>query len=456
MSLCTQLPRRTFLKGLGTAVALPWLECMRPGTVAAAADTAVAGGAAAAGSPVRMAFVFFPNGVIQPAWKPEQEGADYKLPPTLEPLAPFKDKINVLTGLAQHNGFDLGDGAGDHARSAASFLTGAHPYKTAGANIRVGTSADQLAASKIGRQTILPSLEVGIEGGRNAGNCDSGYSCAYSNAISWKSPTTPMAKEISPREVFERLFGAKDVDPKMRERREFFRKSILDTVASDAQRLQRSLGQTDRRKIDEYLTGIREIEQRIERASKISRQQPPDMQLPEGTPREHEQHVRLMYDLLVLAFQTDSTRIATFMLGNEGSNKAYTMVGVKEGHHTLSHHGGKEEMTSQLRKIDHYLVTQFAYFLEKLNAVKEGERTLLQNSMIVYGSGLGDGNSHQHHDLPIVMAGGGGGTIKTGRHIVLPTNTPLNNLFLSMFDRIGATGIGQFGDSTGRLEQIAG
>lgn len=449
MSMKTQLPRRTFLKGLGTVMGLPVLDCMLP-KFAAAAESAAAGSSAAA-SPVRMAFVFFPNGVIQPAWKPKEGGDQYEITPSLKPLEKFRSQFNILTGLAQRNGYDLGDGAGDHARSAASFLTGAHPYKTSGANIRAGVSADQVAASIIGRQTVLPSLEVGIEGGRNAGSCDSGYSCAYSNTISWKSPTTPMAKEINPRLVFERLFGAKDADPKHRARREFFRKSILDTVSADAQRLRSSLGRTDQRKIDEYFTGVRELEVRIDKAARRSAKDQPKLDVPEAVPNDFETHVRLMYDLLVLAFQTDTTRIATFMLGNEGSNRAYTMVGVKEGHHSLSHHGDKEEMTSQIRKIDLYLATQFAYFLEKLQSIKEGEKTLLDNSMIVYGSGLGDGNSHQHHDLPIVLAGGGGGTIKNGRHVVFPTNTPMNNLFLSMLDRAGAKGVDVLGDSTGRL-----
>jgi hypothetical protein len=453
MNFPTHLPRRTFLKGIGTAVGLPMLDCMLP-RAAKAAGTAAAGAGAATQSPVRMAFVFFPNGVIQPAWKPAKEGENYEITATLKPLEKFKSHFNVLTGLAQKNGYDLGDGAGDHARSAASFLTGAHPYKTSGANIRAGVSVDQVAASLIGRETPLSSLEIGIEGGRNAGSCDSGYSCAYSNTISWKSPTMPMAKEINPREVFERLFGAKDVDPKARARRQFFRKSILDAVSTDAAKLKNSLGRTDQRKIDEYFTGVRELEVRIEKAARSVGEQPPGIDVPEQVPREFESHVRLMYDLLVLAFQTDSTRIATFMLGNEGSNRAYTMVGVKEGHHSLSHHGDKEEMTSQIRKIDLYLATQFAYFLEKLQSIKEGERTLLDNSMIVYGSGLGDGNSHQHHDLPIIMAGGGGGTIRNGRHLVFQTHTPMNNLFLSMLDRVGAKGVDQLADSTGRLTGI--
>lgn len=255
MTFSNGLPRRTFLKGLGTAMGLPLLDCMLPRVAAAAGSSAVAG--AAAQSPVRMAFVFFPNGVIQPAWKPAKEGENYEITPTLKPLEKLRSQFNILTGLAQRGGSDLGDGAGDHARSAASFLTGAHPYKTSGANIRAGVSVDQVAASMIGRETMLPSLEVGIEGGRNAGSCDSGYSCAYSNTISWKSPTMPMAKEINPRQVFERLFGAKDADPKLRARREFFRKSILDTVSTDAAKLKGSLGKTDQRKVDEYFSGVR-------------------------------------------------------------------------------------------------------------------------------------------------------------------------------------------------------
>jgi hypothetical protein len=442
----TRLPRRTFLRGLGTTVALPLLDCMRP-TISTAAEGA-GHAAESAAAPVRMAFVFVPNGVIQEAWKPEQEGIGYALSETLQPLAELQAHFNVLTGLAQRNGNALGDGGGDHARSAASFLTGAHPYKTSGANIRAGVSVDQVAAARIGHHTMLPSLEIGIEGGRNAGSCDSGYSCAYSNTISWKSPTTPMAKETSPREVFERLFGAKDSDPKLRKRRAVLRQSILDTVAEDAQRLDRVLGQTDRQKIEQYFTGIREVERRIAQAAQAAERQPPEWTVPDTTPDDFQTHVRLMYDLLVIAFQTDSTRVATYMLANEGSNRVYSMVDINEGHHTLSHHGESPEKTAQLRRIDRYLVAQFAYFLEKLHCVQEGERTLLDNCMIVYGSGLGDGNSHQHHDLPILLAGGGGGTIQTGRHLVFPRKTPLNNLFLSMLDRVGVHGVDHLGDST--------
>jgi hypothetical protein len=447
MKYNTSLKRRAFLRGSGLVVTLPWLECMQ--------STADAVGQVST-DPIRTAFVFVPNGVMQPAWKPEQAGIDYELTETLQPLTHLKSDFNVLTGLAQQNGADQGDGGGDHARSAATFLTGAHPYKTSGANLRAGVSVDQVAANRLRGTTLLPSLELGIEEGRNAGNCDAGYSCVYSNTISWKSSTTPLPKETNPREVFERLFGESNADPKLRERRNFFRQSILDSVSADARRLKEMLGQTDRRKMDEYLTGVRELEQRIERSAGISRQKPPGLDVPDARPEDFTQHVRAMYDLLALAFKTDSTRVATFMLGNEGSQRAFKMVDVHEGHHTLSHHGDKPENTSQLRKVDRYLVSEFGYFLDQLANIQEGERSLLDNSMIVYGSGLGDGDSHQHNDLPILMAGQGGGSIQTGRHLVYPADTPLNNLYLSMLGRLGIQDVNELGDSSGQLDQLGG
>lgn len=448
MSRSRSIPRRTFLKGAGAALALPWLEIMRPAALPAAE-------ALAGKPPVRMAFIFVPNGVIQADWKPKTEGADYTLPWTLQPLASHKQDLLVLSELTQDNGRAKGDGAGDHARAASSFLTGAHPVKTAGADIRVGMSVDQLAASRLGDLTRLPSLELGIEAGRNAGNCDSGYSCAYSSNISWKTPTTPMAKEINPKLVFERLFGADEADPKERARRDAYRQSILDLVADDARRLQNRLGKTDRRKLDEYFTSVREVEQRIARSAQAIADRPEDFTLPDGVPREFQEHVRLMYDLLVLAFQTDTTRIATFMVGNAGSNRAYTMIDVKEGWHSLSHHGNDKAKTDQLKKIDRYNIEQFAYFLQRLKSVKEGDGTLLDNSMIVYGSGLGDGNRHSHHDLPILLAGRGGGRIQSGRHIRYAPETPMNNLFLTMLDILGAD-VEKFGDSSGRLPRLDG
>ena len=449
MSQRLPLHRRTFLKGVGATLSLPLLEAMLPASGFAAQS---------AGAPKRMAFVFVPNGVIVPDWTVKGEGTDWQLSPTLEPLAKVKDRVCVVDGLMQDNARAKGDGPGDHARSSAAFLTGAHPVKTSGVDIKVGQSVDQVAADKAGRQTKLPSIELGTEGGRNAGQCDSGYSCAYSNNISWKSATTPMAKEINPRLVFERLFGSTDdrEAAKSRAKRDEYRKSILDLVTDDANKLKQQLGQTDRRKVDEYFSSVREIEQRIERAkTDTSSQKIPDPTLPRGVPKELDEHIGLMFELMTLAFQTDTVRVATFMMANEGSNRSYPMVGVNDGHHHLSHHQNKQDWIDQIKKIDKYLVGHFAKFLEKLNGISEGNGTLLDNSMIVYGSAIADGNRHSHHDLPILLAGKGGGTIASGRHLVYPKETPLNNLFLSMLDRMDA-GVDSLGDSTGRLKDLEG
>ncbi len=445
MSQKFQLPRRTFLKGLGAGMALPWLEAMYSNSALAAGGQATA--------PLRMAYVFIPNGAIMPGWTPGKDGADYELSETLQPLQALKSEINVISGLGQDNGRAKGDGPGDHARCASTYLTGAHPVKTAGADIRVGVSVDQVAAEQIGQLTRLPSLEIGIEKGRSAGSCDSGYSCAYSSSVSWKTATTPMAKEINPRAVFERMFGGDTQNAERQAKRNAYRQSILDLVADDASRLQTKLGRTDRQKLDEYFTSVREIESRIKRAEELAAAQRPDYEVPEGIPGSQEEHLRLMYDMMLLAFQTDTTRIATFMLGNAGSNRSYRMVEVNEGHHQLSHHRNKEEPVNKLKRVDKFHITEFATFLEKLRSVKEGERTLLDNSMIVYGSGLSDSNRHSHVDLPIVLAGRGGDTIKPGRHIRLKGEVPLNNLFLSMLERMGAE-VEELGDSTGPLSVI--
>ncbi|HXY32914.1 MAG TPA: DUF1552 domain-containing protein [Planctomycetaceae bacterium] len=444
------LPRRTFLRGAGVALALPWLEAMLPRSAAAATHAAASGK-----PPVRMAFLFTPNGVIPSVWEPKEIGANYTLPPTLEPLAPHKAELLVLSGLSQHRAYALGDGPGDHARSAATFLTGAHPYKTAGANIRVGVSVDQIAAEKIGRHTPLPSLELGIDHGATAGNCDSGYSCAYSSCISWKTATTPMAKEVNPRLVFERMFGSGNVGPQERERRNFLRKSILDLVREDSDRLNKKLGLADRRKMDEYTSGVRELETRIELASQAATRRPADANVPVGIPEDFAQHVGLMFELLALAFQTDITRVATFMFGNEGSNRGYSMVGAKDGHHALSHHRNSQEMIAQLKRIDRYLVGHYAAFLTRLRSIREGEGTLLDNCMVLYGSGIKDGNAHTHDDLPILLAGRAGGSLRPGRHLKFAKETPLNNLFLSMLERMGAD-TPQVGDSTGTLKGLEG
>lgn len=441
-----ELNRRTVIKGMGTAMSLPLLDIMETKQAEAAGSGKSA--------PNRMAFVFFPNGSIPQNWKPKEDGEKLVLSRSLKTLERHKSDINVFAGLTQHHARANGDGPGDHARNASAFLTGAQPKKTNGADIRVGMSVDQAAAAIIGDKTRLPSLELGITRGRNAGNCDSGYSCAYSSNISWKTPSQPMAKEINPKYVFERLFGNNTQAEAERKKRDLYRKSILDLVAGDAQRLKKKLGETDRRKLDEYFTSVREIEQRIDRASS-ERPEIPEYKKPDGIPSDHKAHVRLMYDLMALAFQTDTTRISSFMLANAGDNKAYREVGVKEGWHSLSHHRDDGRKKEDLTKIDEYLVEQFAYFLDKLKSVKEGDRTLLDNSMILYGSAIGDGNRHSHHDLPIVVAGSGGGFMKTGRNLVFPKDTPLNNLFLAMCDRVGAN-MDELGDSTGRLSRLQG
>lgn len=443
------IKRRTLLRGVGTAMALPWLESLIPRSVMA--GTSATSGPA---HPVRMVFAYAPNGVIKERWTPTEEGADYELPPTLQPLGNVKDELIVFTNLSQDNGRAKGDGGGDHARGTASFLTGEHPYKTDGASIRAGISVDQVAAARLGAQTTLPSLVLGTEQGGRAGNCDSGYSCAYSSSISWKSATTPMMKEVNPRLVFERLFGNGVDTAERRKKRDLNRRSILDVVAEDARRLQKRLGQTDRRKVEEYFQSVREIEQRIERAAPPAKP-PVGVTAPEGVPDEYEAHMRLMYDLIVLSLQTDSTRVSTFMAGNAGDNRAYVEVDAKEGWHSLSHHQNDPDKVATLARIDEFQMRQFGYFLERLKSIQEGEGTLLDHCMVVYGSELGDGNAHSHHDLPILLAGRGGGAIASGRHIRCQPETPLNNLFLSMLDIMG-TPVDELGDSTGRLPGLDG
>jgi hypothetical protein len=404
-----------------------------------------------------MAFIFIPNGVNLPEWTPLTTGYDYDLPFILQPLGRLKDDVTVLSGLTHDKGRANGDGPGDHARSASVFLTGCQPRKTDGANIRAGVSVDQIAAQKIGHATRFPSLELGCEPGRNSGNCDSGYSCAYSSNISWASATTPMAKEIDPRLVFERLFARPDHGSRQvgRTERIHLRKSLLDYVADDAQRLHRKLGRADRQKLDEYLTAVRAIERRID----VTEGEPKIRQIAQSYPKpgripsDFGDHVRLMADMMVLAFQADLTRVATCMFGQAGSNRSYRQIDVPEGHHNLSHHGGNAEKLDKIRRINRYHVEQLAYFLGRLKSVAEGEGTLLDQCMICYGSGISDGNRHNNENLPVLLAGRGGGIIRSGRHVKYPEETPMANLFLSMLDRMGAP-VDAMGDSTGRLPQL--
>jgi hypothetical protein len=405
-----------------------------------------------------MAFVYVPNGVSMKDWLPTTSASgEMTLPRILQSLIPLKEDLTVLTGFAQSQGFAHGDGAGDHARASASFLTGTHPRKTSGTDIKAGISVDQLAAEKIGDQTALPSLELSCDAGKRLGSCDSGYACAYQYNLSWRSENMPMMPEVDPKQVFERLFGdtSRGVDAqRARSRRALFQKSILDFVSDDASRLRARLGKNDGRKLDEYMTAVRDIEKRVERAEKLAPKLPAGVHAPEEYDGFEEQ-VRLMFDMLALAFQTDSTRLSTFIVSHEGSNRPYPFIGVNEGHHDLSHHQNNPDMIEKITRINTFHARQFAYFLDKLKSIKEGEGTLLDNCMIVYGSGIGDGNRHNHDDLPVLLAGRGGGTIKSGRHIKVPPRTPLNNLYLSMLDRIGASGVERFGDSTGRFDGIA-
>ncbi len=435
---------------MGAAIALPFLDAMTP---AFGATTRI-GGPQIKQAPFRMAFTYAPNGIIMDAWTPAQLGADYQMSRVMAPLAPFRDKLLVLSGLNHHNGEALGDGAGDHARAAASFLTGVHPRKTAGADIAAGISVDQIAAQKVGDRTRFGSIELACEDGRLVGNCDSGYSCAYSNSISWRTPSQPNPPEVNPRAVFERLFGDAGEDPTAMARREMYRKSILDFVLDDAKSLKMAVGPTDKRKLDEYLDGIRAIERRIEQAEKDGRSLSPSMEHPDGVPVEYTDHVRLMADLMAAAFQTDSTRIATFMMAREGSTRTYREIGVPDAHHPLTHHRNDPELIEKVTKINCFHMEQFAYFLQKLHSIPEGDGTLLDHVMVVYGSGLSDGNAHNHNNLPVLVAGGGAGTLKTGRHIQYSKGTPLANLFVSMLDRAGVNHE-SLGDATGELDHLS-
>lgn len=439
------LSRRTLLRGVGATLALPWLEVMGPLT--AWAEQAKPHSVA----PNRMAFLYVPNGVHMPNWTPKETGSRFTLPPTLEPLSKLQSKLLVLSGLTSDCARDHGDGAGGHARALAAYLTGVHPYKTDGVNIRNGASVDQVAASRIGGKTRFSSLELGCEQGAMAGNCDSGYSCVYSSTMAWRSPTQPLPKEVNPKLVFDRLFGASN-DP-ARVQRDALRQSILDYVREDSKSLTKRLGANDVRKLDEYFTAIREIEQRIERAAKLPPVNKPDYRVPSTIPANYEEHVRLMCDLLVLAFQTDSTRVATFVFSNEGSNMPYSFINVAEGHHDLSHHGGDAAKQAKLTQINTFHIRQYAYLLNKLDSIKEGDGTLLDHSMIAYGSGIHDGNMHNSEDLPTLLAGGGCGTLKSGRHIQYENETPLSNLWVSMLNRMEIT-VEKLGDSTGALSGL--
>jgi len=425
--------RRTFLRGAGASIALPWLEAMAPSK-----------------SPCRMAFVYVPNGVVMSDWMPKADG---ELPRILQPLAAFRRDFMILSGLTHNGGRALGDGPGDHGRAGANYLTGVHPRKTFGKDIQTGVSVDQVAAQKIGSKTRFASLELGCEQGIQGGNCDNGYSCAYSNSLSWRTPSTPNPPEVRPRAVWERLFGTSGGPGK-------HDGSILDFVLGDANRLKNALGGTDRHKLEEYLTAIRDVESRIQSAGPGAAPEKPEAAnlagMAAGIPADFVDHSRLMSDLMTLAFQTDQTRIVTLMFALEQSNRPYREIGIPEAHHGLTHHRGDPEKIDKVARINRFHVEQFAYLLGRLRSVREGEGTLLDHCMIVYGSGLADGNRHDHHDLPTLLAGGGCGAIRPGgRHVRYPAETPMTNLFSAMLDHMGVP-VESFGDSNGKLHSLSG
>ncbi|MDB6026566.1 MAG: hypothetical protein JWM68_2789, partial [Verrucomicrobiales bacterium] len=427
-------------------VALPMLEAMVSPTKLLAASAAQAKSL----HPQRMAFIYVPNGVNMADWTPKETGDTLELPYILQPLQPVQQDLLVLTGLAHDKARPHGDGAGDHARASATFLTGAQARKTGGADIKVGVSVDQIAAQKLGHQTRFPSLELACDHNRQT-SCDSGYACAYQSNISWRTPATPMPPEVNPRLLFERLFstGIFEETGKSRAFRKRYEKSLLDFVLEDARKLKSNLGRTDQAKLEEYLSSVREIERDLEQAEQFAASVP-STEKPSGIPRDFEKHMQLMYDLLALSLQTDSTRIATLMIAFDGSNRPYPNLGISDGHHNLSHHENDAEKKKRIAQINHFHMTQFAKFLQKLKATKEGEGTLLDHSMIVYGSGLSDGNAHNHDNLPVLLAGHGGGAIQSGRHLKVADQTPMSNLFVSMLDSFGSP-VERFGDSTGKL-----
>jgi hypothetical protein len=438
------LARRTFLKGIGAAISLPMLDVMKPSR---------AFGAAAAGQPInRLGLIYVPNGIVMNNWTPAATGAGFEYTRILKPIEKFRDKTRVISGLANYMADPLGDGPGDHARAGAAYFTCSHPKKTGGSDIFAGTSVDQVIAQSVGNQTRLPSLEIGLDDNRVVGHCDSGYSCAYTNSLSWKSPTTPLPPEASPRLLFERMFGDFDpsIDAATRARRAKYRSSILDMTRDETGRLSQSLGSTDKRKVDEYLTMIREVEKRIQQVEQDDRVIDPKIDKPAGIPADFTDHARLMFDLQAIAFQADLTRMISFVIGREGSVRTYENIGVADPHHPLSHHRNDPDSLEKLTQINTYHMQLFAYFLEKLANTPDGDGSLLDHVTLLYGCGHSDSNRHLHNNLPVVLIDGANKNPTGGQHIAATEDTPLANLYLSLMDRMGVNH-DKFGDSTGRL-----
>ena len=442
------IPRRTVLRGLGASLALPLLDGMVP-AFAAIRNTAA--------KPVRrLGAIYVPNGVEMRAWTPAGNGGMLELTPVLQPLERVREQVNVVTGLADQVAIPKeGEGVGDHARASATWLTGVHVKKTEGPDIRAGISMDQIAAKELGKETQLASLELAIDSVEVLGACDQGYSCAYVNTISWRTPTTPLPMENNPRAVFERLFGATDsTDVGARLARLQQDRSILDFVTDEADALKRALGVGDQIKLTQYLDAVRDVERRIQKAEEQSDREMPIVEKPVGIPGTFEEHSRLMFDLLALAYQTDLTRVSTFMFGKEVSGRSFPEIGVPGGHHGYSHHQNDPENLAMLAKINTHHIQQFAYFLEKLQSTPDGDGSLLDHSLFIYGSGISDGNLHFHLDLPTLLVGGGAGHVKGGRHLRYATDTPLSNLYVAVLDKLGLP-VETFGDSTGSLGYLS-
>ena len=437
------LPRRTVLRGLGATVALPLLDGMVPALSAL--------GRTAARPAVRFGAVYVPNGMVMQNWTPAATGAGFELTPTLTPLAPFRDRLLVLSGLNSTPPPGINGGA--HSRASTKFLTAEHP----GAWNPNAVSMDQIAAGELGRHTPVASLELGLEGANFAGSCDSGgFSCAFSYTISWASGSTPLPMEHNPRAVFERLFGDNDsTDPAARRARREAQRSILDSVREDVARLRRELGAGDRRKVGAYLDAVRDVERRIAIAERQGDDDLPLLERPMGVPGTFAEHAGLMYDLQLLAWQTDRTRVTTFMSGHELSGRTYREIDVPDAHHPLSHHRNVPEALAKLTKINTYHTTLFAAFLDKLASTPDGDGSLLDHAMILYGAGMSDSNAHSPYNLPVLLAGGGAGQLRGGRHLVYPSGTPLANLHVSLLDKLGVD-VDRIGDSTGALPRLAG
>jgi hypothetical protein len=432
--------RRTFLKGMGASFALPLLDAMIPAATAASRTLA---------TPVRrLGYVFMPMGCDQSRWTPRSEGTLDKLSPILDSLAPVKDQTAIFTNMQLKPAYP-----GSHATSNSSFLSAAKAKVTESSDYYLGTTADQLAAQQIGQQTQLPSLELAMDLLQVVGQCDNGYACVYQNNLSWSSPTTPLPAEAHPRIVFESLFGEGGT-PEERQTALRKRASLLDSIIDDMKRLKRGLGANDRSRVSDYLDSIREVERRIQKAETDTKDKPmPDLDRPMGVPAAYADHARLMFDLQLLAYQGDITRVTTFQIARETSNRSYPEIGISDPHHPLSHHGDNPEKIEKMSKINAFHVSLFAEYLERLKNTPEGNGSLLDNVLLLYGSGIGNPNVHNHSNLPIIVAGGAAGGMKGNRHIRYKEPKPLANLHLSLLDKVGVK-VDQFGDSTGKIDGL--